>query len=315
MHDFFKSAPSRQTTRRRNTSTADDSDAAFMETEQASAPAPATPVKTSPSDSDENLIDYWKNRCQTLEQTCQDKDEQLKAVSNNRTILHTALKSALADREQELKRIRQESSEVQQQSQSVMEKLVRSNAERESHELRERLATDGARLGRIVHTRAGMRSMETWEEGYASKQLLDAKNALVEKYKAMQKRQEAANAAAKRVSQEGKENESSSSSANGKNLNDEEVGGIVIRSRLDAMEAVESVRFHIVNLRQKEKELAQEERRLNSEKAAHIRLLKRVASEDHSLFRSRPKVSKVSCFVTAFCGPNSPPAFCVHLVE
>jgi tousled-like kinase len=252
--------------------------------------APSTPVKSA-GDSDESRLEYWKTRCQDLERECTDKEEQLKAVSNTRTILHTALKTALEDREKELSKLREDSTEAQQQAQAVLEKLVRSNAEREAHEQRERLATDGARLGRIVYTRAGMRSVETWEEGHASKQIAETKANLVKNYKQMQKRQEDAKKAAKRIAQEEKENGSSlSSSSQSDGQNAQEIGGIVIKTKLDAMEAVESARFHIANLRLEEKELALEEKRLNAEKAAHIRSLKRVASEDHSRFRSRPKV-------------------------
>jgi hypothetical protein len=46
-----------------------------------------------------------------------------------------------------------------------------------------------------------------------------------------------------------------------------------------------------------ERELAEEEMALNDEKGAHIRALKRVASEDASRFRTRPKV----CYIYMSC--------------
>ena len=63
-----------------------------------------------------------------------------------------------------------------------------------------------------------------------------------------------------------------------------------MHDELDAMEAEESVTTHLSMLHKKEVELAEEERTLRAEKEAHIRELKRVASEDASRFKSRPKV-------------------------
>jgi hypothetical protein len=272
IYDFFTPAPSHKITAQPR---GDD------------PAAPSTPKASPPEqEPEENHLEYWKERCQTLEQTCQDKEEQLKAVSNNRTIVHHAMQTALASREEDIQTLRQKSSQAQRDAQAVLEELVRSDAAREARGLRERIAADGARLGRMVHTRAGLRSVESWEDGHASKQLQASKNALVAKYKSLEKRREAAEKSAKRI-QEGKENGSSSSDPE-----PEEIGGIVVRTKFDAMEAVESVRFHLANLRQEEKELALDEKRLNGEKAAHIRALKRVASEDYSRFRSRPKVRR-----------------------
>jgi tousled-like kinase len=68
------------------------------------------------------------------------------------------------------------------------------------------------------------------------------------------------------------------------------VDGNVAMTCFDAREAIELVRFHLDTVRLQEHELAKEELALNDEKGAHIRALKRVASEDASRFRSRPKL-------------------------
>jgi tousled-like kinase len=174
---------------------------------------------------------------------------------------------------------------LQSNSRRVLEDLSRSDAAREARELRERLATDGARLGRIVYTRAGMRSVETWEDGRASKELLKRKTALQEKRLVLEQRQTAAKRVIKQV-EESKENQSDASDPDDTDL----VGGIHVRTPLEAMECFESVRFHLSNVRRQEKELVLEDQTLNDEKCAHIRALKRVASEDSSRFRSRPKL-------------------------
>ena len=70
------------------------------------------------------------------------------------------------------------------------------------------------------------------------------------------------------------------------------VEGITLLSKLDAVEALESVRFHLDTVQRKLKDLEEEEQRLQDEKVAHIRALKRLASEDGSRFRTRPKVKR-----------------------
>jgi hypothetical protein len=246
-------------------------------------PPPPQPPQPSPG------LDKLRQRCQELERLCQDRDEQLAAVSNNRTIVHTALQQALSKTQKELVNVREEQQALQRNSRRVLEDLSRSDAAREARELRERLATDGARLGRIVYTRAGMRSVETWEDGRASKELLKRKTALQEKRLTLERRQTAAKRVIKQV-EESKENQSDVSASSENQDETDLVGGIHVRTPLEAMEAFESVRFHLSNVRRQEKELVLEDQTLNDEKCAHIRALKRVASEDSSRFRSRPKV-------------------------
>ena len=112
--------------------------------------------------------------------------------------------------------------------------------------------------------------MEVWEEGYATKELEGRKTKLKEKRQVLQDRWE-------------QHKQKSYASA------------------LDELEAKESIERHLQNLLEVEEELVEEEKNLNDEKGAHIRALKRVASEDASRFRSRPKVrlhhSCVGCVV------------------
>ena len=201
----------------------------------------------------------WQAKCQKLQQVLQDKEEQLKAVTNNKTILHTALQSALTKTKAELQDLEASSKQRNAQTSNVLEELLRWKSAQQAKELRERLAADGARLGRIVYARAGMRALENWEEGYATKDLEYRKAELKKKRKALEQRLQ---------SSSDKENQ----------------------TRLDAMETQESIQMHLENFRTKERELNDEEKALNDEKGAHIRALKRVASEDASRFRSRPKV-------------------------
>lgn len=204
----------------------------------------------------------WQAKCAQLQQLVKDKEEQLKAVTNNKTILHTALQAALEKTRQEMDALKKSAKDKLSETNKVLEDLLRWKSSQQAKELRDTLAANGARLGRIVYARAGMRALESWEEGYATKDLEQRKQTLKEKQKALEAR-------AKLPLE--KEN----------------------ASPLEAIEAREAIQMHANNLKREEEELAKEEQALNDEKGAHIRALKRVASEDASRFRSRPKVSSL----------------------
>eukprot|EP00934_Nitzschia_sp_Nitz4_P008178 Nitzschia sp. Nitz4//scaffold89_size161592//76585//79225//NITZ4_002380-RA/size161592-snap-gene-0.175-mRNA-1//-1//CDS//3329559622//8168//frame0 len=202
----------------------------------------------------------WQAQCLQLQQQLQDKDEQLKAVSNNKTILHTALQTALEKTKKELVSLQDSTKKKLTCTSQVLEELFRWKSSQQAKETRETLAANGARLGRIVYARAGMRALESWEEGYATKDLEQRKQELVERRKTLEARARQPTVTSN-------------------------------TSPLAVVEAKASIQMHISNLKHQEYELAKEEEALNDEKGAHIRALKRVASEDASRFRSRPKLN------------------------
>jgi tousled-like kinase len=250
IHDFFSSSHKKSHPTSGGTS---PNEASSDGTNTKSDPSLASSIDLASDQID------WAAKCQKLEQLLQDKDEQLKAVTNNKTILHTALQSALEKTRQELDSVKKRMNDQQTATCAVLEDLLRWKSNQQAKDLRETLAADGARLGRIVYARAGMRALESWEEGYATKDLEHRKQALVAKREALEAR-------SKEV--EGEENPNT----------------------FEAMEVREAIRMHFENLRIQEAELSKEEQSLNDEKGAHIRALKRVASEDASRFRHRPKV-------------------------
>jgi tousled-like kinase len=263
---------------------------------------------TSP-DGYANELEILKRRYEELQRSCQDKDEQLKAVSNNRTILHTALQTALRQREQELETLQNSTEDKQAKYRDALEELVRADACQEARELREKLATDGARLGRIMaiptpttkgpsrmllHHRA---TLESWEDGYATKELQHSIKELQSKKAILEERLKVA-LVTEETFYAGK-GCSTRQDGDVKARHDEELSTSVENkasenfplSILHVREAVESVRHHLRNIRQQERELASAEQTLNNQKGAHVRALKRVASEDASRFRSRPKLN------------------------
>lgn len=231
---------------------------------------------STPLTSIDSELDHLRLRCEDLEKIIKDKDDQLKAVSNNQTILNTALKASLCQREKEIKELRKSKERDAARSSHIIEKLIRAESSQEAKELRQKLASDGARLGRITYTRAGLRTVESWEEGHASKLLQRRKLALEAKNQTMLDRQATVERAAKALSE-------------GKEVVDT-IGGLVLNNALAIMDAQESVRLHLDGISKLEDEIKKEEQALNNEKTEHIRALKRIASEDASRFRSRPKV-------------------------
>lgn len=239
----------------------------------AAAAANATTTAVSPPDTQ----DKWQQRCQELEQLFLDRNEQLKAVSNNQTIMYTALRQSVYRLEQEVESMNKAKTMYELQTATVIEKLVRSESAREAKELRDTLASDGARLGRIVYTRAGMRAVESWEDGYAFKALKSRSIELEIRREMMTRRQEDA----KRVAEELEQ----------KRNGGDEFDTLVDMDALGLMEAQESSDVHMKAVKKQELAFTEEEQALNDEKANHIRAWKRLQSEEESRFRSRPRVS------------------------
>ena len=238
----------------------------------------------------------WEQKCARLQQQLQDKDEQLKAVTGNKTILHTALQQALTKTRRELQALQESTTAKTQKVNSVLEETLRWKFEKQAKELRAKLSADGNRLGRIVSTRAGMRVIDTWEEGYAARDwqvrreewkakrrgLLEKQDRLKQRLTGKQKPVDNGADAVFGASITG----NSSASNKGTTEND----AVAPLSPLEVQEAQESIQMHLEALLREEKELLAEEQTLLDEKGAHIRALKRVASEDASRFRNRMKL-------------------------
>ena len=277
-----------------------------QEASVSNSPKARLPRKSSSveSTSTANANPALEKRIQELEQTCRDKEEQLKAVANNRTILHTALQAALDQRDKELKELKERQAEWESRSRTVLEEFVLADATRTARVVRERLAADGARLGRLVYSRGGIRSapVENWEEGHAICSLVQRKSAWREKRKRLESRYRAAQKQAHEwlsppesplestAEKDPKSPSDTSQSSNNNNNTPSFSGDMPVRTKMDAMQALESARFHLENLRKEERELLAQEQKLNDEKGAHIRALKRVASEDASRFRTGLKM-------------------------
>ena len=266
-----------------NTATNNNTDANTKKSKATSSSSTATNAKNTSTSSSALLAakaatEEWQNKCAKLQQQLQDKDEQLKAVTGNKTILHTALQQALTKTRTELESLRDQTAVQTSKTNSVLEETLRWKFEQQAKELRAKLSADGNRLGRIVSTRAGMRVIDTWEEGFASKNWQKRKREWKSKHRGLLDKQEALK---QRLSaQKQPQNDSNTTTT----------APTTPLSTLEIQEAQESIQMHMEALLREERELLAEEQALNDEKGAHIRALKRVASEDSSRFKSRPKL-------------------------
>ena len=217
-------------------------------------------------------IAMLKANIEELNESLNEKTSQLKAVSNNQTIIHTRLKKALQERDEELKSLKVESVQKNEKLCNALEAFIRKESVRQHAELRQKLASGGTRLGRWVYNWTGMRRETVWEDGQALQ-------ACQKKRKEMKRKRDVLENRLKEGS---------------KHLGD-----------LDAMEQEEfgqSISIHLDELERAEIELKKEEESLAAEKNAHKLALKQVTNEDYSKFKSNPKVGSNACeiFTNAF---------------
>ena len=265
------------------------------------APQVATPKKTSSSTNDSNgasesinLQLENKRMCSKIVELQKQLDEanaRNNSIRNNQTMISTNLQRQLKSLKSELESVRSETNAKTSKAMDVIEKLVREESVREAKDLRQKLASDGARLGRLVTSRVGLRSHDHWEDGHDPLVLKHRKAELKVKREALERRRE--DLAKAKTNNENKSPERSTDTVLDSEASNND---LVLMNDFDRFEASETIRMHLEEVRREEAKLYEEERALQIEKQAHVRALKRVASEDSSKFRQKHKVSHV-CFL------------------
>eukprot|EP00948_MAST-09A_sp_MAST-9A-sp1_P000768 g768.t1 len=158
-----------------------------------------------------------------------------------------------------------------------VETLIREKFALEAKQIRQKLATDAFRLGKVITERVPMGMgmgrnagylQEVWENGYGFTELRIKKAELAARKNRLVQQKKQRNRRIKALGGE-------------KRLNDAQ--------RLAVAEKEEVFRLNFVRLRREEHNLEEAYRSLESEKALHIRELKRVRDEDRSRFRDPTK--------------------------
>jgi hypothetical protein len=216
----------------------------------------------------------------TLQKQLSEATSHNLAIKNNQTMVTLQLSNSLKQRTAQLDSLKAESAEKMNKAMDVIESLVRQESVRKSLEIRQKLASDGGRLGRLVATRVHGGRIETWEDGNEPKLLKERRDGLRGKREKLER-------------QWNELDKVESTSLSIISLDAEVSNAHEQRPAddLERMEARETIRMHIDEVRRDEKKLDEEERALNIEKRAHVRMLKLVANEDGSKFRKREKVS------------------------
>lgn len=236
---------------------------------------PVSHGSTSSRDTDTTVIQSLKNEnsslkaeISSLQTLLRDKMDQLNAVSNNQTIVHAHLKAQMLQCEKNIVNLQDELKMRNSQTADVIESLIRKQSMREVVDLRQQLASDGARLGRLVFNRVGMHSVESWEDGLISKSLKKRKDELRRKKLTLLKQK-----------------------------SDQSIDEVEENSELlefsDMDIQSESIEMQIKEIHRQELMIEKDEDSLYLEKASHIKALKRLACEDASRFNSRPKVNAI----------------------
>ena len=194
----------------------------------------------------------------------------------------------LVSSEAERKRL-QEASAKQR---STMEAVYRKMALQEMRRRRDRLASDCVRIGKLVTQRTGPTTVaEVWEEGWALKDM-NRKSAelLVRKEEIEKRRKKLANEKRRRKGSEKREERE------GVNNDSNESGSTDASDLIELDIAAEeaAVRTHSDELKKDGEALQEERKLLEAEKAAHLKEIRRIHSEDHSRFaRDLPCLNQV----------------------
>eukprot|EP01031_Cornospumella_fuschlensis_P033577 gene33577-40619_t len=181
----------------------------------------------------------------------------------------------------EMKAAQDKTKAVEEQSSKItraLEEVYRKMAQQEMRRKKDRLALDCVRLGKIVQTRTSATQIgEVWEEGYAWKDLSRRQAELLERKEELESRKKklaTLKRAAKKTSAEGldsvAEAEGLSNGSTGASA-----GAAVGDIDLELVAEGEAIRYHLEQLKRDEVALAEERRLLESEKALHIKELRR----------------------------------------
>lgn len=231
-------------------------------------------------------------KIEELQKQLDDANARNNSIRNNQTMISTNLQRQLKSLKSELESVRSETNAKTTKAMDVIEKLVREESIREAKDLRQKLASDGARLGRLVSSRVGLRSHDHWEDGHEPLVIKHRKAELKMKREALERRREELTKA-QPVGGTKSPDRSMDTILESEASNSNCHADFAPMNDFDRFEANETIRMHLDEVRREEVKLHEKERALQIEKQAHVRALKRVASEDSSKFRMKHKVSDI----------------------
>eukprot|EP00986_Skeletonema_menzelii_P001758 scaffold484_cov148-Skeletonema_menzelii.AAC.12 len=229
-------------------------------------------------------------KIEELTKQLEDANARNNSIKNNQTMISTNLQRQLKSLKSELESVRSETNAKTTKAMDVIEQLVREESIREAKDLRQKLASDGARLGRLVSSRVGLRSHDHWEDGHDPLVVKHRKAELKMKREALERRMQELTKAQANDSGFKSPDRSADTMLGSEASNSNSHADLALMNDFDRFEANETIRMHLDEVRREEAKLNEKERALQIEKQAHVRALKRVASEDSSKFRQKYKL-------------------------
>lgn len=229
-----------------------------------------------------------------LQRQLQEATARNNSIKNNQTMISTNLQRQLKHQKAELERVRQESTEKLTKATECLERLVREEGAREGKDLRQKLASDSARLGRLVTSRIGggirTRMVDSWEDGHAPRALKERRVELKHRRNKLEKERDdielrRAPAASSSGSRGGRDDVEMGASSE-----DNQVETPIEMTALDRIEARETVKRHLDQLVREEADLDKEERAMHIEKRKHVQATKLVNNEESSKFKGQKKL-------------------------
>jgi hypothetical protein len=232
-----------------------------------------------------------RGKIEELQKQLEDANARNNSIRNNQTMISTNLQRQLKSMKQELESVRRETNVKAAKAMNVIETLVREESIRAAKELRQQLASDGARLGRLVSSRVGLRSHDHWEDGHDPLVVKQRKAELKQKREALERRREELSKTSLEPEARASQHTNQSTDTVLESDASNSQADLSMMNEFDRFEANETIKMHLDEVRREEAKLNEQERALQIEKQAHVRALKRVASEDSSKFRLKYKVS------------------------
>ena len=232
-----------------------------------------------------------RGKIEELQKQLEDANARNNSIRNNQTMISTNLQRQLKSMKQELESVRHETNVKATKAMNIIETLVREESIRAAKELRQQLASDGARLGRLVSSRVGLRSHDHWEDGHDPLVVKQRKAELKQKREALERRREELSKPSLEPEARASQHTNQSTDTILESEASNSQSDLSMMNEFDRFEANETIKMHLDEVRREEAKLNEQERALQIEKQAHVRALKRVASEDSSKFRLKYKVS------------------------
>jgi tousled-like kinase len=188
---------------------------------------------------------------------------------------------------------------------NVLQTMLRDADKREALMDRQQNVEAGFRLGRIVVHKHGvgprMKVQEVWEDGQLMRNLRQRQGLILQQREELENRK-------KHLSKLSRKRSRAAAAAAAKNTTDDTIAAGNSNSQgggadedglspgddfdmLELIEAEETVRVQMLNIKKEELAMVDEKHRLAAEKVKHVRSLKRIRDEDNSRFNLHPTLN------------------------